>query len=68
MTTNQPRIPHDLKIGDRVLFQHGTDAELSGYGDIVDILSTQFLINDVNNVTYIVPFKYVLPVLRSAIP
>ena len=61
ISSNQPRIPHDLKVGDRVLFQYGTDAELSGHGTILDILSTQFLINDANGVTFIVSFKNVTP-------
>lgn len=59
--SNQPNVPHGIKIGDRVLFQHGTDADETRHGTVRDILSTQFLIDDANGVTFIASFKYVVP-------
>jgi acid phosphatase class B len=61
MTSNQPNVPHGIKIGDRVLFVTGIDEDEERHGTVIDILSTQFLINDANNVTFIVSFKHVVP-------
>jgi acid phosphatase class B len=60
-TTNQPKVPNGIKIGDKVLFVTGVDEDEERHGVVLDILSTQFLINDANNVTFIASFKNVTP-------
>lgn len=61
MTTRQTEVPHGLGRGDKVIFKRGWDRDELLHGVVLDILSTQFLINDANNVTHIVAFKYVEP-------
>lgn len=66
--TNQPTVPHGLGRGDRVIWMHGVDNPEERSGVVVDILSTQFLIEDDDYNNYVVPFRDVSPLLRKAIP
>jgi hypothetical protein len=47
---------------------HGVDNPEERSGVVVDILSTQFLIEDDDYNNYVVPFRDVSPLLRKAIP
>lgn len=63
----QPRVPHNVNKGDRIKFWLHPDDALR-YGTVIDILSTQFLIEDDDNHTHIVHFRNVSPLVHAVVP
>ena len=61
----QPKIPFGLGRGDKVTFDV-TDETARQNGTIVDVLSSQFLIEGDNGNTYITHFQHVKPWRESS--